>query len=130
MKSNSPTVSANPEASKRPPRRGILGTASNLVLAGIGIAGVLSDEAQALYRRSVERGQDHVRRAQERLGHARVARRRSARPAGRRLRRSKPALGELEAAVLAHLNVPTAADINALTQQIGELEAKIDRLSK
>jgi hypothetical protein len=117
-------------APARPPRRGLIGTARDLALAGIGIAGVLGDEAQALYRRSVERGQEDVRRAQERLEHARVVRRRSVRPAGKRSRRSKPALEELEAAVLAHLNVPTAADVNALTQQIGELEAKIDQLGQ
>ena len=114
-------------ASKRPPRRGLFRAASNLALAGIGIVGVLSDEAQALYRRSVERGQDHVRSVQERLEHARIARR-SARSARRHSRHAKPAQRELEA-VLARLNVPTAADINALTQQIGDLETKINQLT-
>jgi poly(hydroxyalkanoate) granule-associated protein len=128
MSSSSSTAPVSSEAPKRLPRRGLFGTASNLALAGIGIAGVLGDEAQALYRRSVERGQEHVRRAQERLEHARAARR-SAKTAGRRSRHAKRRSEELEA-ILAHLNVPTAADLNALTQQIGELEAKIDQLNK
>ena len=127
MKGNSPTVTANKDVPKRPPRRGLFGTARNLALASIGIAGVLGEEAQVLYRRSVERGQDHVRRTQERLEQARAARR-SARSEHRRRRHGKRGSEELEA-VLARLNVPTTADLNALTQQISELEAKIDQLN-
>jgi polyhydroxyalkanoate synthesis regulator phasin len=129
MDTNVSTAPVSTEAPKRPLRRGLLGAASNLALAGIGLTGVLADEAQALYRRSVERGHEDVRRAQERLEHARAERRRPSKPAGKHARHSKRGAEELEA-VLAHLNVPTAADIDALTQQIGELEAKIDQLNK
>lgn len=128
MPDSNSTASVSSEASKQSSRRGLIGAASNLALAGIGITGVLADEAGALYRRSVERGQDHVRRAQERFEQARAARR-SARSERRRHRHGKRGSEELEA-VLARLNVPTTADLNALTQQISELEAKLDQLAE
>jgi hypothetical protein len=62
----------------------------------------------------------------ERLPHR--PRRRSARPAARRERRSRRASDGYEAA-LARLNVATAADMDALTRQVAELGAKIDQLS-
>jgi hypothetical protein len=128
MPDSNSTTSVSSEATKQPSRRGLIGAASNLALAGIGIPGVLADEAGALYRRSVERGQDHVRRAQERFEQARAARR-SARSERRRHRHGKRGSEELEA-LLARLNVPTTADLNALTQQISELEAKLDQLAE
>jgi hypothetical protein len=81
-----------------------------------------------LYWRSVERGHDDVRRAQERFEQARAARR-SARSERRRHRHGKRGSEELEA-ILARLNVPTTADLNALTKQISELEAKLDQLAE
>jgi polyhydroxyalkanoate synthesis regulator phasin len=113
---------------KHAPRRGLFGTGRDLIFAGIGIAGVLSDEALTLYRRSVERGGATVERARERLKPARGRRSRAARPAGRRTGRSQHKLVEVEAA-LARLNLPTEADIDALTRQITELEAKINQLN-
>ena len=127
MESNNPTVSASAEAPQRPRRRGIFGIAHDLALASIGIAGVLGDEAGALYRRSVERGESTVQRVRVRLPHPHRPHRRSARPAGRRHRRSHQASDAYEA-VMAGLNLPTEADLDALTRQIAELEAKIDQL--
>jgi hypothetical protein len=128
MDSNNSTAPASTEPAKRLLRRGLLVITRDLALASIGIAGVLGDEAQALYRRSVERGGSTVQRVRERIPRARMYRR-SAKPAGKHRGHAKPAHDEWEAA-LARLNVPTAADINALTRQIGELEAKIDQLNK
>ena len=128
MSNSSSTASASSEAPARPPRRGLFGTARNLALASIGIAGLLGDEAGALYRRSVERGGSTVQHVRARLPHPHRPHRRSVRPAGKHWGHSKSAREELEA-VLAHLNLPTAADIDALTQQVGDLEAKIDQLA-
>jgi hypothetical protein len=114
--------------SKRPPRRGLFGMAHDLALASIGIAGVLSDEAGALYRRSVERGGSTVQRVRARLPRPRRPQRRSARPAGKRWGRPHRASDAYEAA-LARLNLPTEADMDALARQVAELEAKIDQLS-
>ncbi len=132
MDNNSSTMPASAEALKRPPRRGLcrglFGATRDLALASIGIAGVLGDEAQTLYRRSVERGGGTVKRVQKRLKPAHGLRLRRRGPAGKRSGRSQGALDEVEA-VLARLNVPTVADIETLTQQIGELEAKINQLT-
>jgi hypothetical protein len=129
MKSSSSTVPANAEVVKRPSHHALFRTARDLALASIGIAGVLADEAQVLYRRSVERGGSTVQRVHERLPRARRPRRRSARPAGKRWGHSHQAPDAYEAA-LARLNLPTEADIDALARQVAELEAKIDQLSK
>ena len=125
MDSNSSTAPASAEAPK-PPRRGLRRTTRDLVLASIGVVGVLGDEAQALYRRSVERGGGTVKKVKERLKPARGPRRLPARLAGRQTRRSHGAVDEIEAA-LARLNLPNAADMDLLTQQVAELEAKIDQ---
>ena len=127
MESNNPAVSASAEASKRPPRRGIFGIAHDLTLASIGIAGVLGDEAGALYRRSVERGGSTVQHVRARLPHPHRPHRRSAKPAGKRCGRSRQASDAYEA-VMTRLNLPTEADLDALTRQIADLEAKIDQL--
>ena len=129
MKGNNPTVSASTEAPVRPPRRGIFGLAHDLALASIGIAGVLGDEAGSLYRRSVERGGSTVQRVRTRLPHPHRPHRRSAKPAGKRCGRSRHASDAYEAA-LARLNLPTAADIDALMQQVAELEAHVNQLNK
>ena len=127
MESNNPAVSASAEEPARPPCRGIFGIAHDLTLASIGIVGVLGDEAGALYRRSVERGGSTVQRVRARLPHPRRPHRRSARPAGKRWGHSHQASDAYEA-VMARLNLPTEADLDALTRQIAELEAKIDQL--
>jgi hypothetical protein len=127
MSSSSSTASASSEAPARPPRQGLFGTARNLALASIGIAGVLGDEAGALYRRSVERGGSTVQHVRARLPHPHRPRRRSAKPAGKRWGHSHQASDAYEA-VMTRLNLPTEADIDALTRQIAELEAKIDQL--
>jgi hypothetical protein len=126
---SSPTVAASAETPKRPPRRGLFGAARDLAFASIGIAGVLGDEAGVLYRRSVERGGSTVQRVRARLPRPHRPQRRSAKkPAGKRCGRSHQASDAYEA-VLTRLNLPTAADIDALSQQVGELEAKIDQLA-
>jgi hypothetical protein len=126
MEENSLTAPASAKAPKRLSPRGLFGTARNLTLAGIGIAGVLGDEAGALYRRSVERGGDTVQRVRERLPRPHRPWRRSGKPKGKRMKRSRQTSDAIEAA-LAQLNVPTAADMDALARQIAELEGRIDQ---
>jgi hypothetical protein len=127
MSSSSSTASVGSEAAAAPPRRGLFGIAHDLTLASIGIAGVLGDEVGSLYRRSVERGGSTVQHVRERLPHPHRPHRRSAKPAGKRWGRSHQASDAYEA-VMTRLNLPTEADLDALTRQIAELEAKIDQL--
>ena len=127
MPSSSSTAPTSSEAPKRPPRRGLFGAVRDLALASIGITGVLADEAGALYRRSVERGGSTVQHVRARLPHPHRPHRRSAKPAGKRGGRSRQASDAYEA-VMTRLNLPTEADLDALTRQIADLEAKIDQL--
>ena len=127
MSNSSSTASAGSEVPVRPPRRGIVGLARDLTLASIGIVGVLGDEAGSLYRRSVERGGSTVQHVRARLPHPHRPHRRSAKPAGKRGGRSRQASDAYEA-VMTRLNLPTEADLDALTRQIADLEAKIDQL--
>lgn len=111
---------------QEPTSGGLFRFARNLALAGIGVVDVVFDGPQALYQRSIERGEDTVHRLWERV------------PRGRQLRSIPSRLtsrGEYSgqasdpiAAALARLNVPTAADIDTLTQQVVGLEAKINQL--
>ena len=126
MEGNSPPAPASAGASKRLSPRGLFRTARDLTLASIGIAGVLGDEAGALYRRSVERGGDTVQRVRERLPRPHRPRRRSGKPKVKRARRSRQTSDAIEAA-LARLNVPTAADMDALARQVAELEGRLDQ---
>ena len=127
MEENSLTAPASTGTSKRLSPRGLFRTARNLTLASIGIAGVLGDEAGALYRRSVERGGDTVQRVRDQLPHPHRPRRRSGKPKGKRGRRSRQVSDAIEA-TLARLNVATEADMDALAEHVAELEGKIDQL--
>jgi polyhydroxyalkanoate synthesis regulator phasin len=128
MDSISSSAPASAKAPKRLSPRGLFRTARDLTLASIGIAGVLGDEAGALYRRSVERGGDTVQRVREQLPHPHRPRRRSGKPKGKRAKRARQVSDAIEA-TLARLNVATAADMDALTEHVAELEGKIDQLS-
>jgi hypothetical protein len=127
MSNSGSTASVSSDAVAAPPRRGIFGLARDLTFASIGIVGVLGDEAGALYRRSVERGGSTVQHVRARLPHPHRPHRRSARPVGKRCGHSHQASDAYEA-IMTRLNLPTEADIDALTRQIAELEAKIDQL--
>lgn len=115
---DSPTEVTSDEMLEPPSSSGRSRTIRDLALASIGIAGVLGDEGPALYRRSVEQGVSTLQKARERL---RLAREQALEGAHSR------AIDGYEAA-LARLNVATGADIDSLTHQVAELEAKIDKL--
>ena len=128
MSDSSSAASVSSEAPARPPRRGLFRAVRNLALASIGITSVLVDEAGTLYRRSVERGGSTVQRVRARLPRPHQPQRRSAaKPADKCCGRSHQASDAYEA-VMTRLNLPTEADLDALTRQIAALEAKIDQL--
>lgn len=115
------------QAPEHPRRRGLTGAAVDLALASIGAAGLLRDGAQVLYRRSIERGEADVKQLQARLKVVRFPQEVSARAPSIRSRRVVAASEEWRAA-LEHLNFPTATQVRVLTQQVADLEAKIDEL--
>ena len=109
---------ANTESDTLAPRGGLLGAVRNLAFASIGIVGVMGDELQSLYQRSVQRGGSAVQQMQQ----------------ARRSRRENPEVAkkvrdEWEAR-FARLGIPTKSEVDKLTKQIDALEEEIDRLSK
>jgi hypothetical protein len=94
---------ANEVAPQRP-----AGLLRAVVLAGIGLIGLLGDELQAAY----ERGAQQQRGAQQRRQNAGV---------------SRLVADEWEA-TLARLNLPTKSDIAQLTQQMTALEEQLDQI--
>lgn len=105
------TTQVNGSTSETAPNRSSGGLLRTLVLAGIGLIGLLGDELQAASERGAQR-------------------------AGQR----KPAGGHRSAGVsqlvfdewestLARLNLPTKSDIDALTQQMAALEEQIDQIA-
>jgi polyhydroxyalkanoate synthesis regulator phasin len=103
-------------------RGGLLGVMRDLTLASLGVAGVVVDEAQALYRRSVEHGDELIRQLQRQ---ARVNRR----PGVQKPQVAKIVQDEW-AAQFARLGLPSRSEVEALTKQIGLLEEEVDRLSQ
>jgi hypothetical protein len=99
--------SAPQSASQQPP----LGVVRAVALAVIGLIGLVGDEIETAYQRSVQREREHA-------------------PAGghRSASISRLALDEWET-TLTKLNLPTKSDIDALTQQMSALEEQIDQIA-
>ena len=106
------------DAATPAPRGGLVGAVRNLAFASIGIVGVMGDELQSLYQRSVQRGGSAVQQMQQ----ARHSRRQNPKVA-RKVR-------DEWAAQFARMGIPTKDDVDELTRQIAALEEEIDRLSK
>jgi hypothetical protein len=97
---------------------GSIGSPRNFVLACIGLVSLLADEIPLLLERSVQRGSVVLERAQTEAGRRRVAPSKTALPI--------PA--ELQSE-LSRRGLPTHHDLEALLQQVTELEQQIDRLA-
>lgn len=128
MTDTNPTAPPSAEPAPQPSHHGLLGTVGDLMLAGIGVVDMLAEGPRALYQHSVERGADRVQCVWDHVPHGRRLRRLPARLAGKG-EGSNRISAEIEAAV-GRMNVPTTADIELLTQQIAELEAKISQLGQ
>jgi transposase len=103
-------------------RGGLLGVMRDLTLASLGVAGVLIDDAQSLYQRSIQHGDRLVRRLESRAR------------ADRQPRVQKPHATRMVqdewAAQFSRLGLPSKSDVEALTKQIGLLEEEVDQLSR
>jgi hypothetical protein len=107
-----------------PPVRqgGLLGVVRDLTLASLGVVGVLIDDAQSLYQRSIQHGDNLVRQL-ESCAHA-----------DRQPRVQNPHVARMVqdewGVQLSRLGLPLKSDMEALTEQIGLLEEEVDRLSR
>lgn len=85
-----------------------IGSPRHFVLACIGLLSLLADELPALLERSVQRGNDVVERAQA---------------------AAAPHASAEWQHELSHLGPPTHRDLEALLQQVAELEQQIDQIA-
>jgi hypothetical protein len=103
-------------------RGGLLGVMRDLTLASLGVAGVLIDDAQSLYQRSIRRGDRLVRQLESR---ARTDRQ----PHVQNPHVAKMVQDEW-AVQFSRFGLPSKSDAETLTKQIGLLEEEVDRLSR
>ena len=122
MSDNTPVQTDNiPEL---PPARrgGLLGVVRDLTLASLGVAGVLIDDAQSLYQRSIQHGDHLVQQLESRVR------------TDRRPRVQNPHVARMVqdewGVQLSRFGLPSKSDVEALAKQIGLLEEEVDRLSR
>jgi hypothetical protein len=103
-------------------RGGLLGVVRDLTLASLGVAGVLIDDAQSLYQRSIQHGDHLVQQLESRAR------------ADRQPHVQNPHVARMVhdewAAQFSRFGLPSKGDVEALTKQIGLLEEEVDRLSR
>lgn len=91
-----------------------------VVLASIGAVGLAQDEAEDMVNRLVKRGEIAEKDARKLI-----------REVGeKRSHRAEKTVDKQMEKLLDRMNVPSKADIEALSQKIGELTAKVEELKK
>lgn len=91
-----------------------------LILASIGAVGLAQDAFEGLFKRAVERGELSRKEARRRMQELRA----------KRPDMSRRSMQKLSESVRETAELPSKADIQSLHDQIAELSAKVDRLSK
>jgi len=106
-----------------PERSPLLGSARNVLLAGIGAVALAQDQAEDFVNRLVARGEIAAADGRKLLREV----------AERRKKGAKKVEGGLDKRVeevLDRMNIPTKAEIEALGDKISELATKIDELKQ
>jgi poly(hydroxyalkanoate) granule-associated protein len=111
---------AEESAGERSP---LLDAARKVLLAGIGAVGLAQDEAEDFVHRLVERGEIAEKDGRKLINDLMERRKKGTRQAEEELDKRVDAL-------LARMNVPTKADMEALSGKIQALSQKIDELKK
>ena len=101
----------------------LLGSLRKVLLAGIGAVALAQDEAQDLVDRLVERGEIAEADGKKLMGDLRARRK-------RKTRSVEEELDHRVAEVLDRMNIPTKAEIQALSDKIAELSQKVDKLKE
>jgi poly(hydroxyalkanoate) granule-associated protein len=104
-------------------RNAVLESVRKALLAGIGAVALAQDEAESLVNKLVERGQIAEKDGRKLIGELMEKRKKSTKMAEQELDKR---LEEL----LGRMNVPTKADLDALSAKITTLTKKVDELKK
>lgn len=97
--------------------------ARKLLLAGVGAVALTQDEIEKLIDRLVERGEIAEKEGRQLVREA-IARRR------KKYKGVEDLIDRRAAEMLDRLNVPTKADVQALSDRIAALSAKLDELKR
>jgi len=117
-------VEVTVEKEKQDIERGrLLEPVRKLLLASVGAVALAQDEAEDLVKRLVERG-ELAEKDGKNLVQDLIDKRRS------QVKRTESDLDKRIEEVIAHMNVPTKADLEALSAKIAALTRKVEELKK
>lgn len=101
----------------------LLDAARKVLLAGIGAIALAQDEVEDFVNRLVERGEIAEKDGKKLVREVMDRRKKDA-------RKAEDEVGKRVEEILDRMNVPTKADIEALSEKIGTLSKKVDELKK
>jgi poly(hydroxyalkanoate) granule-associated protein len=111
------------EPKKEEEHKPLFETARKVLLAGIGVVALAQDEIEEFVNRMVERGEiaerDGKKLVREVMDKRKESRQQAKEEITRRIEKT-----------LDHMNIPTKADIDALSEKIAALSKKVDELKK
>jgi poly(hydroxyalkanoate) granule-associated protein len=107
-----------------------VGMAHKMVLAGIGAGVLTKEETEKLLKKLVDRGQIAEVESRKMMKGAVARRKKEARHAMRGAKKAEAEMDKHIEEVLSRMNIPTKAEIEALSAKITTLTRKVDELKK
>jgi poly(hydroxyalkanoate) granule-associated protein len=121
------TVSDTAEQVQQSP---FVGMAHKMALAGIGAGALTKEEAEKLLKKLIDRGQIAEAESRKAMKESMERRRKHARRAMRGAKKAEAEMDKHIEDVLSRMNIPTKAEIEALSAKITTLTRKVDELKK
>jgi poly(hydroxyalkanoate) granule-associated protein len=107
-----------------------VGMAHKMLLAGIGAGALTKEETEKLLKKLVDRGQIAESESRKMMKEALARRKKEAKHAMRGAKKAEAEMDKHVEEVLARMNIPTKAEIEALSAKITTLTRKVDELKK
>jgi poly(hydroxyalkanoate) granule-associated protein len=107
-----------------------VGMAHKMLLAGIGAGALTKEETEKLLKRLVDRGQIAESESRQMMKEAMARRKKETKRALRGAKRAEAEMDKHVEEVLGRMNIPTKAEIEALSAKITTLTRKVDELKK
>jgi poly(hydroxyalkanoate) granule-associated protein len=107
-----------------------VGMAHKMLLAGLGATALTKEETERLLKKLVERGEIAEAESRKMMHEAVEKRKTEAKRAVRGAKKAEVEMDKRIEDVLARMNIPTKAEIEALSSKITTLTKKVDELKK
>jgi poly(hydroxyalkanoate) granule-associated protein len=107
-----------------------VGMAHKMLLAGIGAGALTKEETEKLLKKLVDRGQIAEAESRKAMKEAVARRQKQAKHAMRGAKKAEAEMDKHIEEVLGRMNIPTKAEIEALSAKITTLTRKVDELKK